>query len=1115
MKIFKIIVLLTFALILVSSFQGSANAQEKRNAVLVNPVRGNDFWEHNFPLLETPKKQYEAIKKNSFSSSWLIRYDALVNKEVQDFLKGMDSSQDIGIFFEITPTLTRDAEVNYNQSSNWHQAKSVLLTGYDPGDRLKLIDTALKKYNGIFGKNPKSVGAWWIDAFSLGYLKDKYGVEASLDVSDQYSTDGYQVWGQYWSTPFYPSKSNALAPAQSEEQKLGVVILQWATRDPYNGYGSGVFESTYSVQANDYLLHDLDARYFEKLLNIYPQTTVGLENDFDFSKFGPEYKKQIEIIAGQKSKGVLNVLSMAQFAQNYTKLNPGISPQVLIIADDPLGSDGKVVWINTPRYRAGFFTGNNGALVRDLRLFNDRSEEACLKIACPLLKLAYTPLQAIDDGNYLSNWVLDSGKISDVKVKQLPYGVQINYKNSSGEQRMLKFLENDVEFEGKIDTLDGAILKVVTNEGNVKPTEEKFKSEIDYKQTALKIGENLIKFLGLVILFFFAPGFALIKRKILAIPLGICIFTLFSWALGFFKLDYLLWGMPLVSAVFIFKQRKETEWKIRISKNHILLWTTIIIGSFSWLITQLKNGLLFNYGFGFWGPNGHDGIWHLSLISSLQKNIPPQNPIFAGNLLTNYHYFYDLLLAQSSKILGIDSVELLFRLFPLLLSLLSGLLMFKVTEKISGSAKAGIFSAFFLYFGGSFGWIITYLKDRSFGGETMFWAQQAISTLLNPPFAISAVIFLSGLLLFYQFKQSEKIKWNYLLALTILWGSLIEFKAYAGILTLGALAFFSFQRLILKKEFKYLLLFIPVLVLSILVFLPNNYGSQSLIEFKPLWLIESMITAVDRLGWNRLTLTLQSGVWYKLIYGFGLGILVFIAGNLGTRIISLTSLREILRQSFLTYFIFLSIILPLLFVQSGTAWNIVQFFYYGLLGLNIFAGIGLVKIINKLPKILGLSFGILIILFTIPTTLGTFSHYLPDRPPAKLSLLEKEALDFLKSQPDGRVLILPYDEKIRDSFNAPRPLAVYTSTAYVSAFSGQNVFFEDTLNLEILGIDYKSRLNTVRDFMKIKERGNKILKSNGIKYIYIPRLYNLQIDEGQIGVKTIFENTEVRIYQVL
>lgn len=1106
LKIFSVLLSLILCFLIVPKVEAS----QLKQVVLVNPIRGGDFWDHNFSLIETPKKQYELIKKNGFPASWLVRYDGLVNKEIQDFLKVLDSSQDIGIFFEVTPTLARAAQVEYNESGNWHLAKSVLLTGYSPDDRKKLIDTAFNKFKDVTGKEAKSVGAWWIDAGSLSYMKDKYQIEANLDVADQYSTDGYQVWGQYWSTPFYPSKINGLMPAQSEEMKLDVLTLQWATRDPFNGYGNGVFDSTYSVQANDYSLHNLDANYFSRLLDIYPQTTVGLENDFSWVQFGKEYENQLNVIK-QKKLGVKN---MAAFADYYRKANGGISPNVVISTDDPLGGSGKVVWINTPKYRAAWFANLQGSVIRDLRKFNDRSEESCLKKACMELKLAFEARHVIDDGNYSSNWVLDEGSVSDVKIQNLPYGAEIKYKNQSGVDRTLKFLENDVEFAGQIHTLDVAILNAVTNQ-SVNKQDEYFESKFDFNTNFKKITINSGKFILLVTVFFFIPGLAILNRKILAIPLGIAVFTLLSWVLGLIKMDVLIWTLPIASIALILKKRKTIPLKIPFEKSDLLLWLVIVLGSFSWMITQFKNGLLFNYGFGFWGPNGHDAIWHLSLISQLQKNVPPQNPIFAGESLTNYHYFFDLLVAKSANVLGIDSVELLFRLFPVLISILAGLLIFRVTQKVFNSFGAALFSVFFLYFGGSFGWVLTYLRDGSFGGETMFWAQQSVSTLLNPPFAISVVLFLAGLLIFYQLIESSKKSWSLIIALTLIWGILIEFKAYAGILTLGALGIYALQRLIFKKEFKTLIIFIATLVLSLIVFLPNNLSSQSLIEFKPLWLVESMITASDRLGWERLTLTLQSGVHYKLIYGYGLGILIFLVGNLGTRIISLAVLKQIFKQSFLFYFILLSIILPLLFVQKGTAWNIVQFFYYGLLVLNIFAGIGLYSLVKKLPKGVGAVIVGVVILLTIPTTLGTFQHYLPDRPPAKISIKELEALNFLKSQPDGTVLTLPYDEKISNRFGTPKPLALYTSTAYVSAFSGKPSFLEDTVNLEILGIDYKGRLNLVKDFIKIKAQSNKILKDNNINYVYIPKYLDFQVDAGLMGIKSIFENDEAKIFVVL
>ena len=1104
--------LLMFAFILVPH----SNAQELKQAVLVNPIRGSDFWSHNFPITETPKNQYELIKKNNFPATWLIRYDGLVNPEVQEFLKTLDPSQDVGIFMEITPTLTSAAGVKYNDTGNWHFAKSVLLTGYSPEDRKKLIDVTFSKFKEVTGKDAKSVGAWWIDAGSLSYMKDTYGIEANLDVADQYSTDGYQVWGQYWSTPFYPSKVNALMPAQSEEQKLGVVTMQWATRDPFNGFGNGVFESTYSVQANDYILHNLGADYFSKLLDIYPQTTVGLENDFSWTDFGKEYENQLSVIKQKQQSNQLQVKSMFQFADFYNQSNPGISPNVIIEASDPLGGPGKVVWINTPKYRAAWFSNHEGSVVRDLRKYGDTTEESCLKVACEELKLALEARHVIDDGNYASSWMLDEGTVSDVQVSNLPYGAEIKYRNQSGTDRVLRFLENDVEFAGQIHTFDVAISKAISSENIQKEGSGNFTSKLNIPEALSSIIVNTLKFIFLVFLFFLIPGFVLTKSRALAIPIGIAIFTLMSWVLGFLKLDILIWVLPLASLGYILNRyRKEKSWTFIVRKLDVKLWLLILIGSASWMVTQFKNGLSFNYGLGFWGPNGHDAIWHVSLISQLQKNVPPENPIFAGTNLSNYHYFFDLLVAKSANLLGLDPVELLFRLFPVLISILAGLLIFKVTQKIFSNKNAALLSVFFLYFGGSFGWILTYLKDGQFAGETMFWAQQSVSILLNPPFAISVVLFLAGLLLFYELTQKINDKWSSFIALILLWGTLIEFKAYAGILVLGAYGLFTLQRIVFKRDFSLLMGFIPTVILSLVVFLPNNSGSESLIQFQPFWLVDSMVSSLDRLNWQRLTLTLESGVWYKLIYGYGLGILIFLVGNMGTRIISVAGFKEIYKQSFLFYFIALSIILPLMFVQKGTAWNIVQFFYYGLLVLNIFTGIGLYKLISRLPKAAGIAITLVVLLLTIPTTLGTFQHYLPERPPAMLSLKESEALNFLKNQPDGVVLALPFDEKLRSRFDTPLPLAVYTSTAYVSAFSGKTVFMEDSVNLEIIGVDNRGRLNTIRDFMRIRDQSRQILKDNNISYVYVPKFYNFQVDEGSMGLKTIFENEEARVYQVL
>lgn len=1089
-----------------------ALAQGEKSAVIVNPIRGKDFWSYNYSILDTPQKQYAVISQNHLPATWLVRFDALTDPKVVQFLKSLNPQQEIGLFLEVTPTLTQAAGVKYNQSANWHFASSILLTGYSPSDREKLIDTAVGKYKEIFGATPKSVGSWWIDAYSLDYLRDKYGIEANLDVADQYSTDQYQVWGQYWSTPFYPSKKNALVPAQSPENKIGVVTIQWATRDPYNGYGHGDFDSTYSVQPNDYMLHDLDSRYFAKLLDIYPQTTVGLENDFSWDKYGSEYQKQFQILSQKQQQGGLNVYSMAGFAQNYQAVNPGISPSVLISTDDPLGSGGKVVWFQTPKFRVGWFFGPDGSVIKDYRLFNDSVEESCFKTACPSLQLSYTAQQAIDEVNYSTKWVLDEGKISNFKSELTGDSAQISYTTQTGTNRVIKFLPNDIEINGKIQTISQAILTATTVQQVNQKIGGKFVS--GFPDLAALPFET-VKFLLFTLLFFFLPGWSLSRSKIAAIPLGWAIFTLAGFVFSYLKVNALLWAIPLLSLLGIRSVPKFIPPVPSFNGKNISLALTIGLGSLSWLLTTVKNGLLYPYGFGYWGPNGHDAIWHLALISQLKNNLPPADPVFAGENLSNYHYFFDLLLAKTSLLFAFSDQDLLFRFFPLLLAPLGGVLMFLVTKKLSGKFTAGLFATFFLYFGGSFGWILSFLRDRSLGGESTFWAQQGISTLLNPPFAISLVLLLAGLYFFTDFLKAKKLDLLLLLTITLLWGSLIEFKAYAGVLVLGGLGILSLEYLLRKKDFRPLFLLLGSGLLSLTVFLPNNSGASSLFVFKPLWFIKSMIEMPDRLNWVRFANTLQSGNQFKISAVYFLGTAAFLIGNLGWRFIGLFSLLRLGQQRFLFYLGSLAIALPLLFIQTGTNWNTIQFFYYGIFVFNILAGITLSFVWEKLsPKIAWPLVGV-VLLLTLPTTFDTLGQYLPSRPPTALSAPEYQALNFLKQQPAGTVLTYPFDQYAKDKYWEPVPLYAYASTGYVAAFSGHPSFVDDTINLDILGLDYKGRLNDQKNIFKNRDEAKELLQKDNIKYIYLPKNINYQEDDGLMGIEKIFENSQVKIFKVL
>ena len=1107
---------------------------------IVNPVRGEDFWQlKDETPLDNVKRDWDATNKLNLPATWLIRPDALQNKDIINFFKTFSSNQEIGLFMEVTPTWANDAAIKYRQSPNWHFAGSVLLTGYSQEERHKLVDKAFENYKKIFGIYPKSVGAWVIDAGSLSYMREKYGIEASLDVADQYTTDNYQVWGQYWSTPFYPAKRNAQVPASGEGQKLGIVTIQWATRDPFNAYGSGVLDSTYSVQANDYAnpkFHNLGIDYFKKLLSIYldnplslfGQVTIGLENDFSWKDFGRQYSEQLEVIS-QRQKSGTRVVTMSQFANSYKSLYPVVSPPQIIAADDPLGSGGKVVWFQTPRYRVSWFFTARGSVVRDLRLYHDSVDEPCSAKSCDNLNFAIIQDQSIDEVTFRNPWVIDEGKISDIKVTALTEGLSITYKNQIGVQRSIEFLPHDIKVDNTTKPIPVVISEAIQASKNIKKIEHSFGNHlINIRDVLQKQLLSVLLFLGFSILFFYLPGLAVIKNAtletnnkfILSWVIGIGLFTLLSYILGYLKLSVILGGLPLAALLIVKKQ-----WilpAVSLSKEALLAGFVIFAGSITWLLTSVKNGLMYDYGLGFWGPHGHDGIWHISLIERLKEGLPPENPVFAGTLLQNYHYFYDLLLVSAANVTRLEVIDLYFRLFPLLLSILTGLVVYILSKEWFKNSTTAILSCFFVYFGGSFGWVLSYLQTKGLGGETVFWAQQSISTLINPPYAISLVIFLAGLYLFHKVVGQKDQVVSLVIPLIILWGTLIEFKAYAGVLVLGALAVVTLVEIV-KNNFSFLKVSIPIALLSAAVFLPNNLGGPALLVLSPFWLIHSMIDFPDRLYWMRIMNArlsgLETGNWFKLLTAEGIGLISFLVGNLGTRILGLLSVKSLWPLNsfnlFVVIFLLLSLIIPLLFIQKGANFNIVQFFYYFLLIFNFLAAAALAGLIQKL-KTLGLVIAGTIIILTIPTTWDTLHHYIPTRPPSRISQAEVEALQYLRFQPNGVVLSYPHDDRLKQRFTEPVPMSAYAPTAYVGAISGKSEYIADNINLEILGIDYKGRLQATKDILALREPEviKRLLTEENISYVYIPKFLNITVDESRFPIKKIFSNEEVEIFKV-
>ncbi|HUV71512.1 MAG TPA: hypothetical protein VMW25_00750 [Clostridia bacterium] len=572
---------------------------------------------------------------------------------------------------------------------------------------------------------------------------------------------------------------------------------------------------------------------------------------------------------------------------------------------------------------------------------------------------------------------------------------------------------------------------------------------------------------------------------------------------------------------------------MKLAKNQKLFLALLIAGgTAAQSLTMVRSGLTYDFGMGFWGPNGHDGIWHLALINQLAK-FSLVHPGLAGVNLTNYHFGFDLLAALIHRLTGLSVITLYFQVLPPVMAILIGTLTFKLVLNWTASRKSAWWATFFVFFGGSWGWLAGLIRDGQWGGESVFWANQAVSTLINPPYALSLIFLLSGLVKLKDFLKKPSGKNLWLTA--ILFGVLLEIKVYAGMITLGGLAiltlwsfyFHSWRRSMIK-------LFLITLAISLAVFLPFNWRSGMLLVFSPLWFPRTMLAFGDRLGWFKLEnarLTfLNSGQWWKWFLAEGLALGIFILGNLGTRVLGFWSAGQELKnwrkikpeELFFLAATFIALMLPLIFIQKGNPWNTIQFFYYFQFLLAIWAGKSLGQLRQENLKgsrkvWLGVVLPLMVVALTLPTTVITLKNsYWPSRPPARISLEELEALQFLRRQPEGVVLTPPFDFTWRDKFSEPRPLYAYETTVYVSALADKPTFLADEMNLEISGYSWQKRREESIQFFLTNSHdfANNLIKQNRIAYLYLVKGQEINLGEGDIHSRRIFENGEVKIFKI-
>ena len=499
------------------------------------------------------------------------------------------------------------------------------------------------------------------------------------------------------------------------------------------------------------------------------------------------------------------------------------------------------------------------------------------------------------------------------------------------------------------------------------------------------------------------------------------------------------------------------------------------------------------------------------MINHINNPLSIKMPIFSGEVLKNYHPFFDILIAFLSRLTYISPSFWLFQLFPLLSASLFIFLSFRLGQILTKSFSGGILLMILNCANNSFGWLITLFRSGSLNGESLFWAMQSPSNQLNPPFALS--ILLLTLLIYILAKNTNKLNKASQSTIFLILVLLPVIKVYSALP-----AFFIFLIYCLKNRRYFLNLFISLFI-AFLLFAQHNPLSSSLLVFKPFWFTNSLIESPDRfflpqIANMRYSLEATGLVGPRLFLIYLFSLIVFLAGNLAWRILSF--IDWVKNKNWLNFSLFASslilILVPTLFIQSGTSWNTIQFIYYALFLLNL--PLCHFLIVTK-QKILT---PIIVVSLFFPL-LGSLPSFLGSPAPANLSTPELEALSFLSTQPPGVVLTYPYDKYEKFKFTkTPIPLYAYETTSYVSAYSKQITYLEDEMNLANSGFDWQSRRQNSLDFFKqldiFKDRG--FLVNNQIDYIYLvdDQKENLNLNKLDLSLKKIFENRQSLIYRV-
>ncbi len=385
-------------------------------------------------LYYTLEQQLATANSFGFPVTYLLEYDSLIDSRYTDLIKNeANDKSEVGAWFEIVQPLCEKAGLPWRGregfSWDWH-SHCGFSVGYTREERMLLIDTYMEEFMGIFGYYPKSVGSWMIDAFSLSYMEEKYGVIASCNCRDQWGTDGYSIWGGYYGQGYYPSKKNALCPANTKENQINIPVFRMLGLDYLHSYDCGLNRQNGSFDHAKWqpcltlepcMLYDgigggcsewvdwyLKENFCEPTLS-FNYVHVGQENSFLWSAQEKGTIDQFKKLKKLEDEGFMSMETLSQTAEWYRNTYP-LTPASIVKADTDWNKelDAKTLWYNSRNYRLNVYSEHGKVWIRDLMLYDENYVERYYNDICTTTTMLYDNLPIVD-GNLWSSGGVRAG----------------------------------------------------------------------------------------------------------------------------------------------------------------------------------------------------------------------------------------------------------------------------------------------------------------------------------------------------------------------------------------------------------------------------------------------------------------------------------------------------------------------------------------------------------------------------------------------------------------------------------------------------------------------------------------------------------------------------------